>query len=1499
MKKLLLVMLALVFIISCVVFVACDNPTPPDEDPSTGENPLDPSYIEGNDFEYVKVSQKGELSWSKLKIATKYVLSVEFPDGTKMDFTIDKKQGSQNLETLQGVGAFPVGKSTFKLTAYKLEKWEIDGEKFEDELPMTDNADQFIITKINGQFSLERLRYKDDYITLTGFYSTPRTIDEESNCFLMEEKLPQNNSLNSNSITYNKSDFTKKVKVHEGYSIHFYRSKADMDSGVNEFFNGYAFGDLVEAPSGRYGSVYISITNDVGNVVATYTLKLRTLLPVTYSFWKVTVSAAGDYRKDTTKSIKSDIDVYEGDILPASLIFSGETENLYARDKNYNLITPDSDLVASVENGNRTNLYFYENQQLLQSDCEEYKAYAKDFTLKLQTNPDTTQPDVWVLTYLAYSAQSTEVTIPATIMGKPVSSFYFTGSQVTSVTLQSGYIGVINSNSFYDCTSLTTINLPSSIPSSNISTFIVGGGRSPDLTIYCEFGANYPEYANWNRVSGDSIKINTVYDQIGLTSSISVNGCLIDVSSGEGIVRRATASFTGDIPESVECDGKTYLVTTIAEGALDGQRVVNISKNILSMSLSDSLEILTVSKENQKYCAIDNILYNKNCTEIIFISDAISNSIEIVEGITAISNQFANSTITAINLPSTLMEIEVGAFSSCPNLLHISIDQDNMAFYAENNCIIRKNNKALIVSIGGQIPSTVERIEEGAFLNCSEITEIIVPLTVNIIDQNAFADCVFLKSLTVPFIKNYIGFWFGASSYQENGACVPATLNYLTIIGGKIPANAIYGCDSILNITFQENVTELGQNCLYGCTALQKVSLVFPSYSTTFPYLFGGSSPNKIKTVEILGGTMIPYRAFRLGPSIEEIIIPETITAVGIDAFYGCGLEKVNYNGTIDQWAMINFPSSSPYSNPLSLANGLYINDVEVTQINISEATSINAYSFINCTNVTNINIGASVTIIGESAFEGCANATNITIGENVTTIEKNAFANCTSVITITIGEKVSLIKDSAFLGCTNVTALNYDAKSMPNLSGTSTIFDGLGVDGIGVTLTIGADVTNIPAFLFYNNKAYGNYKDAKIINVLFEDGSICSTIGKYAFAKCNYIEKIFLPDALTRIGEYAFSDCTNLQYNEIDDVLYLGSYDNPCKVLVSTSNKESVSLEINSKTNIIAPRVFENCISLVNVLIPDSVITIGSYAFSGCSSLEIVSISESSQLEIIDSFAFNECVSLASIKVPDNVRTIGSYAFSGCSSLETVSIRESSQLQLIDSYSFNECTGLINMLIPENVQILGERAFYKCIKLTKLYYNAVSVDDLTSSSYVFSLAGNSVGFEVIFGEKVREIPDNLFYCYATYNDYNPRLIGVTFVENSVCETIGRYAFAHCFKLTSIAIPKTVRSIKEAAFYNCSGLSSIILPDGLDTISNHMFYGCSKLESITIGNSIKWIREYCFNGASKLTSINYLGTIEQWNNAIKFISDWDNNTGNYTITCTDGTISKDGTVTYN
>ena len=199
----------------------------------------------------------------------------------------------------------------------------------------------------------------------------------------------------------------------------------------------------------------------------------------------------------------------------------------------------------------------------------------------------------------------------------------------------------------------------------------------------------------------------------------------------------------------------------------------------------------------------------------------------------------------------------------------------------------------------------------------------------------------------------------------------------------------------------------------------------------------------------------------------------------------------------------------------------------------------------------------------------------------------------------------------------------------------------------------------------------------------------------------------------------------------------------------------------------------------------------------------------------------------------------------------------------------------------------IGSRAFSGCTGLT-----SIVVED---GNTVYHSAGNclieTATKTLIAGCKTSVIPDDGSVTSIEEEAFYDcdGLTNIT-IPDSVT-SIGEKAFHWCKGLTSITIPDSVIDIGWRAFYGCTGLTSITIPDSVISIGDWAFSYCSGLTSVTIGNGVTSIGENAFCDCSSLTTINFQGKKAQWQ-AIKKDSWWDDDTGDYTVHCTDGTISK-------
>ena len=444
----------------------------------------------------------------------------------------------------------------------------------------------------------------------------------------------------------------------------------------------------------------------------------------------------------------------------------------------------------------------------------------------------------------------------------------------------------------------------------------------------------------------------------------------------------------------------------------------------------------------------------------------------------------------------------------------------------------------------------------------------------------------------------------------------------------------------------------------------------------------------------------------------------------------------------------------------------------------------------------------------------------------------------------VTIPNTITTIACDAFYGCTILTSITVEDGNTKYHSAGNCL-----IETESKTLIKGCNNSIIPT-----------------------DGSVTS-IAEGAFRGCTALTSITIPDSITSIGTAAFYGCTGLTSIVIPNSVTTIGYEG----FRNCSGLTSVTLSNNITT--IDGYTFYGCRSLTSITIPDSVTTIRFYAFKYCTGLTNVTIPNT--VTDIDSGAFEGCINLTSVTLPTNITEISWGTFEGCSSLTSITIPYG--VTSIGNSAFRDCVSLTTIIIPNSVTSIGNYAFTDCSGLVSVTLS----DGLTNiGEAVFS--GCSSLTNIIIPNSVTTIG---FVAFSGCSSLESIII-----PNSVT-TIGSSAFSGCKSLESIIIPNSVTNFEGSVFQGCTNLTNITIPSSIKTITSQTFYGCTGLTNITIPDNITKIGHYAFSYCSNLTRIDYNGTIEQWSD-IYLEEEWDRDTIDYTVYCTDGTIAKDGTVTY-
>ena len=361
--------------------------------------------------------------------------------------------------------------------------------------------------------------------------------------------------------------------------------------------------------------------------------------------------------------------------------------------------------------------------------------------------------------------------------------------------------------------------------------------------------------------------------------------------------------------------------------------------------------------------------------------------------------------------------------------------------------------------------------------------------------------------------------------------------------------------------------------------------------------------------------------------------------------------------------------------------------------------TEIGEYAFYVCDSLTSITIPSSVTSIDMGAFEYCKSLTSVTIPSSVTSIGRFAFDGTAYYNDRSNWQNGVLYIDDCLVGVnryelpsnykindgTRVIA-NFSFAFRDNLtsvimpSSVTSIGDGT-FSGCG-SLNITVDKNNpnysdIDGVLFNKNKTeIIAYSKDEIQPEYSIPNSVISIDG--AFAYCESLTNVKIPDSVTSIGDDAFSVCERL-----------------------------TSVTIPNGVTSIGDSAFEGCNSLISITIGNSVKSIGKRTFSGCNSLTNITIPSS--VTSIGYEAFSSCYSLTSVTIPNSVTSIGESAFSGCYSLTSVTIPNS--IKSIGKSAFLDCSSLANVIIGNGVISIGDYAFYNCDSLTDVYYSGNEAD--------------------------------------------------------------------------------------------------------------------------------------------------------------------------------------------
>ena len=603
------------------------------------------------------------------------------------------------------------------------------------------------------------------------------------------------------------------------------------------------------------------------------------------------------------------------------------------------------------------------------------------------------------------------------------------------------------------------------------------------------------------------------------------------------------------------------------------------------------------------------------------------------------------------------------------------------------------------------------------------------------------------------------------------------------------------------------------------------------------------------------------------------------------------------------------------------------------------------------------------------SAGDRIAMLDEVTVPSNfnelpVAMVAGNAFKNCTALKVINLPDtllQISLV--DPFTGCTSLEAINVyntdrgsDSRYWSDNgvlfdNGTATvaqpklIFMPLAKTG---SYRIPSGIVEIPERAFAGSslsrvtvpasvtkigiEAFSGCQ--KLTSVAFEamNGAEPLTIEARAFLDCGSLEKITLPKRLASIAltkysvtgtvvssesaDNAFVGCHSLSsinvaagntaYKSVGGVLY--SADGKTLLLCPSTQTGEFSIPIGTQT--VAPGAFIGCDGITGVTIPNTVttvgdyafyglrssltevtfsgngfndVTVGKYAFSGCSSLSDIVLEPGSRLTVLDEGAFYGCA-ITEFEIPATTTSIGRYAFYGCGSLTELSFADGGKPLTFGEEAFAGCYSLKSVHIPANVsEIPG--VFSGCTTLTGItidednpyfesedgvvfnkgrteivFFPMGKLGEYTLPSTVTSIA-NGV-FSFVTGITKLTLPNTLTYIGDKAFSYSG-IKEIVFSGSTYADElyIGKGAFESTSKLETLALPPHTKSIGDNAFTG-SAIENLTLNEGLETIGSYAFSSTYSLFSLVIPGSVRSIGDHCFSAFSSISSITLSEGIE-------------------------------------
>ena len=825
-------------------------------------------------------------------------------------------------------------------------------------------------------------------------------------------------------------------------------------------------------------------------------------------------------------------------------------------------------------------------------------------------------------------------------------------------------LGSIGEQAFYGCTELTQVTIPEQVTTVDSKAF-------------------------WNCPALQTVRFNA----INCTSmQTTYNSQTYSVFSED-------ASGSASNVKSVVLGTNVQRIPDYAfKDCVDiypGLTIRNSVTEIGAHAFENCSSITTLSFQNNSILATIGDYAFKGCS-------ALNRALNLPNSLVTLGQYafYGCTAIPSLTIGTSTETIGGYAFWNCPALTTVNFNATNCTSMVTNSQYSVFNNGT---SNGGTTPietltigTNVTRIPDYAFRNSPGITHpLAIPDATTYIGQYAFYS-IQSTELTIGTGVASIGgyaFWncpnlatvhFNATNCTQMHTQTGSNNNYVYYsVFNSVTSNG--GATPIITLTIGENVTIIPDYAFRNSSNMANNLVVPNNVITIGQYAFAGSTG---QTRSLLLGnavTTIGQYAFDGCNGFSgDLVIPNSVTSMGQYAFNNCR----GFNGTLT----------------------LPTNDL----FNI-----INQYSFNGCSALTGtLTIPANVTEIAHSAFGNCRSFTGaLTLHDALTTIGGYAFYGCSNISELTIGEGVATIGEYAFWKCPALATVHFNATnctSMVTNSQYSVFNSGTSNGGATpiVTLSLGNNVTRIPDYAFRNSTSM-----TSVISI----PNVTTTIGQYAFYGSRSPE-LTIGEGVATIGEYAFWNCPALATVHFNATNCTSMVTNSQYSVFNsgTSNGGAtpiVALTIGNNVTIIPAYAFRYSNNMTSdIILPDAVTSIGTYAFANCSGHDV--FTGNNVTDIPDNTFYQSSGFNGTLLFGNALTNIGQYAFQGCSGF-TGDLTIPNAVTSLGQYAFQNCTGFYgSLIIGRGVQTIKKYTFDNCSGFSGALILGTQVNSIANNSF-------------------------------------------------------------------------------------------------------------------------------------------------------------------------------------